>query len=177
MGQRCVPRYAFILWLVYKRRLSTKDRLQRWGIQLGNLKCELCGNAYETTDHLLFECEISAKVKEVLQRLCLENRTTCQLEEELNWACSHSITDSFEDKIKRLAFAATVYELWRARNQAVFQDQINSNISIVKTIVSNVRAAVYTREKIPPSRRNWEIVMRWDIPQCCFSDARRARSE
>ncbi|KAL3534629.1 hypothetical protein ACH5RR_003090 [Cinchona calisaya] len=37
-GKSSVARFSFILWLVCRRRLLTKDRLKRWGIQI-NADC------------------------------------------------------------------------------------------------------------------------------------------
>ncbi|KAL3510880.1 hypothetical protein ACH5RR_030281 [Cinchona calisaya] len=36
-----VPRFAFILWLHFKRRLQTKDRLKAWVANVGTI-CGLC---------------------------------------------------------------------------------------------------------------------------------------
>lgn len=55
-GKDYVPRFSFILWLVYKRRLPTKDRIIDWGIQVESAKCEPCKQNKEIIDHLLFEC-------------------------------------------------------------------------------------------------------------------------
>ncbi|GAA0158737.1 hypothetical protein LIER_15683 [Lithospermum erythrorhizon] len=51
-----------------QNRLSTKDRLCRWGKEV-DLHCVLCGG-FETHDHLFFECSYAAEVwRVVLQRL------------------------------------------------------------------------------------------------------------
>lgn len=52
------PRAVFILWLLFMGRLSTKDRLTKFGITTDGLCC-FCG-AMESADHLFFHCSITA---------------------------------------------------------------------------------------------------------------------
>ncbi|XP_013650456.2 uncharacterized protein LOC106354968 [Brassica napus] len=54
-----VPMFAFITWLAVKNRLATGDRMRTWGIQQD---CVLCGEKYETRDHLFFACPYSYTV-------------------------------------------------------------------------------------------------------------------
>ena len=60
-----VPKYAFIVWMFFKDRLLTRDKLKRWGcIQEDN--CVLCSNGVED---LFFACEYSRNIwKEVTRR-------------------------------------------------------------------------------------------------------------
>ncbi|KAL3509711.1 hypothetical protein ACH5RR_029112 [Cinchona calisaya] len=55
-----VPRYAFVLWLLCKKRLMTRDRLKAWGVQTDSL-CVCCMEE-ESMEHLFFECRCSARV-------------------------------------------------------------------------------------------------------------------
>ena len=50
-----IPRNAFISWLALRRRLPTKDRLRRWGLNVSGT-CVLCNLEIETHRHLFFEC-------------------------------------------------------------------------------------------------------------------------
>ncbi|GMQ02437.1 hypothetical protein CsSME_00048663 [Camellia sinensis var. sinensis] len=63
-----VPKRAFILWLCCWKRLATKDRLQRWGMEV-HLLCVLCNLSHESHDHLFFECptllDLGASVEEI----------------------------------------------------------------------------------------------------------------
>ncbi|GAA0158372.1 hypothetical protein LIER_15420 [Lithospermum erythrorhizon] len=63
-----IPKYAFIVLLLLQNRLSTKDRLCRWGMEV-DPHCVLCGDL-ESHDHLFFECPYAAQVwRLILQRL------------------------------------------------------------------------------------------------------------
>ncbi|GAA0155658.1 hypothetical protein LIER_13342 [Lithospermum erythrorhizon] len=54
-----VPKFGFTAWLLCKRRLPTRDRLQAWGIVDDN-SCVLCGEQ-EDIHHLFFSCQFSSR--------------------------------------------------------------------------------------------------------------------
>lgn len=56
-----ILRNSFISWLVMLRRLPTRDRLRRWGMNVPEL-CVLCNYGVETHHHLFFECDYSTAV-------------------------------------------------------------------------------------------------------------------
>ncbi|KAJ0855829.1 putative RNA-directed DNA polymerase transcription factor bZIP family [Helianthus annuus] len=56
-----IPRHAFIIWLAFKYRLLTQDRLLNWGYE-GELKCALCNRCPDSHNHLFFECEVALAV-------------------------------------------------------------------------------------------------------------------
>ena len=56
-----IPRNSFMAWLDLLRRLPTRDRLQRWGLNVPQ-NCALCSNGLETHHHLFFECEFSSTI-------------------------------------------------------------------------------------------------------------------
>lgn len=56
-----IPKHAFIAWLVAHDRLSTRDRMIRWGSQVSPL-CPLCDSANECKQHLFFDCSYSKEV-------------------------------------------------------------------------------------------------------------------
>lgn len=62
-------------------RLSTKDRLRRWGISVGSSQCELCGDGEETMDHLFFACKMTRSFWERILSRCLSVRVKYTLQE------------------------------------------------------------------------------------------------
>lgn len=56
-----IPRTAFTTWLVLLRRLPTRDRLRRWGLNVP-AECVLCTSGIETHHHLFFVCEFSSSI-------------------------------------------------------------------------------------------------------------------
>ncbi|XP_058222099.1 uncharacterized protein LOC131332062 [Rhododendron vialii] len=66
-----VPKWAFILWLACLNRLSTKDRLRKWGMDV-DPKCTLCSISDETLQHLFFYCSYSRVIwEQVLSRFSM----------------------------------------------------------------------------------------------------------
>ncbi|GJX51624.1 reverse transcriptase domain, reverse transcriptase zinc-binding domain protein [Tanacetum coccineum] len=61
-----IPRHAFHLWLVIKRKLKTQDTLRQWDVSsnanLNLLQCPLCGLQPDSHNHLFFECDFSFQV-------------------------------------------------------------------------------------------------------------------
>lgn len=57
-----VPRWAFILWLCCLGRLSTKDRLRQWKLDVDPL-CIFRNSGVESHDHLFFECPFSSHME------------------------------------------------------------------------------------------------------------------
>ena len=48
-----VPRLAVILWMAYRKRMLTKEKLKRWG-SIQDDQCVLCYAAMESQNHLFF---------------------------------------------------------------------------------------------------------------------------
>ncbi|XP_020249108.1 uncharacterized protein LOC109826489 [Asparagus officinalis] len=118
------PKHQFILWLAVQDKLQTQDRLLRHGIIQASV-CKLCDcSISESRNHLFFECTLSKKV--------------------WNWLRGKGM----KQKIKRMAFAATVYTIWNERNCRIFNlksktpDILMKNIKIdVLTIILNSQSA------------------------------------
>ncbi|XP_062074548.1 uncharacterized protein LOC133778559 [Humulus lupulus] len=53
-----IPKHKFVTWLMLKKRLSTRDRLTRYGIAQDPC-CVICGQLEESHRHLFFECQFS----------------------------------------------------------------------------------------------------------------------
>lgn len=57
-----VPKYSFLLWLVLKQRLLTRDRMQRFGMRVPAGDCLLCNSDLESHDHLYSSCPFSSRM-------------------------------------------------------------------------------------------------------------------
>ncbi|GKC50936.1 putative reverse transcriptase domain-containing protein, partial [Tanacetum coccineum] len=59
----CIPRHAFHLWLVIKRRLKTQDSLRAWDhVDNSLMTCPLCDLQPDSHEHLFFDCVFSKQV-------------------------------------------------------------------------------------------------------------------
>ncbi|XP_039011422.1 uncharacterized protein LOC120140519 [Hibiscus syriacus] len=64
-----VPKFSVVAWMVMLDRLTTKDRLGRFGIMTDNL-CGLGGASQETRNHLFLEYSYSCEVWRSIMNFC-----------------------------------------------------------------------------------------------------------
>ncbi|XP_027177582.1 uncharacterized protein LOC113776822 [Coffea eugenioides] len=107
-GKGYVPRYAFIVWLLCKKKLPTMDRLRKCGVSLISNMCVFCKRAEESMEHLYFNCCMTRPVWAKVQHMCLTFRGSCSWDQNLAWLAAHLRSNSFADQLRRLCFAATV---------------------------------------------------------------------
>lgn len=92
----CIPKYVFLLWLVFGKKLETQDRTKRWD---GNLKftsgCLYCNQVIETHNHLFFECLYSKMVWSYFHRV-LRMR---DISEKWDDICNRMLTHSKRKKV------------------------------------------------------------------------------
>lgn len=151
-----IPKHSFIVWLLLKERMLTRDRLRSWGLVVP-VECLLCGHAVETTLHLYFDCHFSSTVWRVmLSNLRLPFPT--RLAEIVPWL----ISSPMHKKIKiilKLVFQAVVYFIWRERNSCLHPGPHKPPSLIVKEIQLQVRAKLLGLDRdrittIASQRRN-----------------------
>ncbi|XP_022553965.2 uncharacterized protein LOC111204050 [Brassica napus] len=56
-----IPKHGFIMWLAALDRLSTRDRMRRWGVSVSPL-CLFCGSSDECRQHIFFDCPYCREV-------------------------------------------------------------------------------------------------------------------
>ncbi|KAL3520557.1 hypothetical protein ACH5RR_018706 [Cinchona calisaya] len=87
-------------------------------------------------------------------RFMLDLGEPATFQDDLDWICGHWNTNSFEDQLKRLAFAVMIYELWNARNSAIFQLMRVSDFEIVNVVANSVKCTMISWGKIPKTIAN-----------------------
>ncbi|XP_043713210.1 uncharacterized protein LOC122661771 [Telopea speciosissima] len=110
------PRFSFVCWVALWGRLPTRSLLARWGTVI-DPTCYLCGNAVETTDHLLFECDFSSAVwREVLSLNGFNRNPLGTWKDVVEWLVSHFNGGSLLGSVRKFSFISSVYRLWQERN-------------------------------------------------------------
>lgn len=126
-----IPKHAFLTWLVTLDRLSTRDRMRRWGVSISPL-CPLCNSENEIRQHLFFECGFS---KEVWEAFCSAFHLSPPplFMDVLDWikAPSH---DNNVNVMFKLVFQAVIYLLWKERNSRVHNLSSRPAASIILEI-------------------------------------------
>ncbi|XP_050217749.1 uncharacterized protein LOC126668603 [Mercurialis annua] len=139
-----VPRHSFIVWLAIKKKLRTKDKLRRWGC-VGNDICVLCGEETETIEHLFFSCQVSAIIFQKVLQACLINRNVLVWRRECSWFSRRAAGKSLMARLRRVAFACSVYYVRKGTNISVFEEEAVNVAMILSWIRRDMLLKMYSR--------------------------------
>ncbi|XP_021836221.2 uncharacterized protein [Spinacia oleracea] len=132
-----LPKHIITLWLALQDRLKTRDRLHTYGV-INDDQCALCGLSTETCTHLFFSCHYSKECCSlVLQWLGFHNSRS-HLSVLLKWLHKYC-KNPFKRRVAYAAVASIVYQIWRARNLAIWEQTIPSIANTVKCIQYTVK--------------------------------------
>ena len=162
-----IPRAAFILWLAFRKRLDTQDRLFQ---PIPNINCLFCGMVLESHDHLFFSYSASAQVWDFI--LCRLDIHVPQLpwEELIMWLATHWRGTSFEVVVRKLCLAATVYHIWQERNSHFPTNSRRRTMEEVLAAINMVRGKLTSFRAVEDSIRNRYIQVKWGLPTSIFRD-------
>ncbi|XP_071719273.1 uncharacterized protein [Rutidosis leptorrhynchoides] len=164
--EHCIPRHAFLLWLLMGENLKTQDKLKDWerNASLSNsFVCALCKSQIDSHDHLFYNCVFSSQ-------LCLMVST---LLEWPSWNNSwRDIRDSLVPYTSRrivrvvvtkLAYAAMTYFIWQERNNRFFKGKSRTVNQVFEVIYSTVRMKILSL-KFKDSSHLRVMKDTWKIP-------------
>ncbi|GKE29963.1 reverse transcriptase domain, reverse transcriptase zinc-binding domain protein, partial [Tanacetum coccineum] len=116
----CIPRHAFHLWLVIKRKLKTQDTLRQWDVSINaNLNMFQCPSA----GILMLATSLNAIIDHIIPMSKKKNARSV---------------------IAKLLCAASSYFIWQERNNRLFKSQKRSPNQIIECIISTVRLKLLT---------------------------------
>jgi len=128
-----VPRFSFILWMASHERLTTRDRLLQWGMNVHG-SCVLCDSGLDSHDHLFFKCEFSRSLWISLAGRISPN-PPLSLPLASMWVLGvHSSPPHYASKILKLLLQTAVYMIWKERNRRDFSADATS-LSATKILV------------------------------------------
>ncbi|XP_047340281.1 uncharacterized protein LOC124943869 [Impatiens glandulifera] len=146
-SSKIILRHQFILWLAFRGRLSTRDRILAY-MDIPDANCVLCSGFAESIDHLLAMGIVSLSgswedIKVVAQVL--------------------SKGSKFHVNVFKCEFAAIVYHLWAERNTRVF-GRVRRNVDHVwNDIVFDCGALIRTWRWVPKGEREWVLCHEWKV--------------
>ncbi|CAL1376155.1 unnamed protein product [Linum trigynum] len=113
-GKPFSPKHSLLLWLVILNRITTKEKLQSWGLT-DDSSCGLCPGGIETRDHLFSGCSYGRSVfVAVLSKFCrFPECSTWQ--DQLQWAIRQWAGSSGGCCEGRLKWSMCVSYIWRER--------------------------------------------------------------
>ena len=80
-----ISKHSFIGLLVVINKLSTRDRMAKWGYLGDSLCVFFCRNCLESRDHLFFECSFTRRIWDDMMKLCLVSNAEFVREDLIAW--------------------------------------------------------------------------------------------
>ncbi|PKU77444.1 hypothetical protein MA16_Dca025997 [Dendrobium catenatum] len=119
-------------------KLKTAEVLALRGIYIDNPNCYLCQDFTESTRHLFFDCEYSYKILirliPTLQNFLLRPNVSQALE-----FIGGLPGEKKEKAYRLLLFNATIYHIWRERNNRRFNVTAKCFVTLATEIMKDVR--------------------------------------
>ena len=159
-----IPKHAFHLWLVMKRRLRTQDMLRHHdAANQDPLLCPLCKMQPDSHDHLFFACSYSMQVWDTLKMFAGLTVLPSSLDSIVNVLIGSAKSRSVRSVISKLLFAAAAYVIWQERNNRLFKKQSRSEAQVVDFIKSTVRLKLLTC-RFKKTANVIDLVRVWKLP-------------
>ncbi|GKB79519.1 retrovirus-related pol polyprotein from transposon TNT 1-94 [Tanacetum coccineum] len=135
-----IPRHAFHLWLVIRRRLKTQDNLRPWDAAgLNTMVCTLCETQPDSHTHLFFECVFSQQVWHHLKGLAGLPNASDSIDAIINDIKPFAARRTSRSIIAKLVVAATTYFIWQERNGRLFKNSKRTVSQVIECIMNSVR--------------------------------------
>lgn len=132
---RYIPKHSFVVWRALLQRLPTQSRLCHLRV-ISMSQCCFCWNSKEDLDHLFFECAFSKSIwSTIMKKIYPWDRRPHPLAIECSWIKGIYKGKSTTATIGKLAFNASIYHIWRERNQQRF----NGKSLRVDMIIENIK--------------------------------------
>ncbi|GKC12143.1 reverse transcriptase zinc-binding domain-containing protein [Tanacetum coccineum] len=164
----CIPRHAFNLWLVVKRKLKTQDLVSIWDVSdsLGSL-CSLCGIQPDSHDHLFFECPYASEVWDRMKILAGLDSSTLNVYAIITDLLPMASRRSILSVVAKLVIAASAYFIWQEHNWRLFKNNKRKLIQICECIQSSVRLKLLSC-KLKKSKNGERMARLWELPEAVF---------
>lgn len=144
-----IPKHQSMAWLFILNRCPTRDRLLSWGLQSDHM-CLLCNREPESRDHLFFRCGYSISVWRTLALKFRLPSVGPSWLDVINGLLA--INDNNHQRyLSRLAWQASIYEIWKERNGRLYRNVRRPAISLIKTIKSTIKNKISSYRPQNPS--------------------------
>ena len=152
------PKYRFCAWLAIQDGLKTRERLRK--IQLCvDASCLFCDSSCETQDHLFFECHYSCKIWEAIKLWLQVHTSRLRLLDFMKWLDSRCKGSRIRKSVIGSALCATIYFIWKERNNALWNAKIATVDHVISCIKFNVKHRVCANlpKKCARADREWVL--------------------
>nr|XP_043639204.1 uncharacterized protein LOC122610272 [Erigeron canadensis] len=164
---QCIPKHAFHLWLVMKKKLKTQDLLRLWDVPNGlaaPLVCTLCELQADSHDHLFFQSTYSMQVWIGVCARATIHVPWVDWNDIVASIIPTAIKKSAENFVKKLVLASTSYYIWQERNSRLFMKKSKrSPQQLMEVILGTVRLKLITL-KFKQNSRVGKMRETWNLP-------------
>lgn len=151
-----VPRYAFIVWLAIKDRLSTGTRMRAWGAAQ---PCMFCGERDESRDHLFFACPYTFTIWSGLAGNLLRRKVNPDWSNTLT-SLSSSYFNLQNKTLLGMAFQTAIYKIWRERNGRIHNRIYNTPTTLLRIMDKAIRDQITSLHNSPNTKFG-DLCTRW----------------
>ncbi|XP_010666358.1 uncharacterized protein LOC104883517 [Beta vulgaris subsp. vulgaris] len=132
-----IPKHSFISWLTILGKLRTRERLGMVGI-CSDTSCLLCTSGNDSCSHLFFQCEFSHQVCQgVMGWFHIHSNSRENL--YVHWRkWGWKFKTKYQQQVAYASLAAVVYHIWRARNNALWNQIVLRPDLVIKQIQVDV---------------------------------------
>ncbi|GFS40060.1 hypothetical protein Acr_00g0066450 [Actinidia rufa] len=96
----------------------------------------------ETVDHLFFRCRVGGQIWAQIKAWLGITRAMQTIKASVKWLIKEARGTGLQAKIKKISLACTVYHLWEARNQRIFEGKIKSPEALIRGIQIQVHRCI-----------------------------------
>ncbi|PWA58056.1 RNA-directed DNA polymerase, eukaryota, Reverse transcriptase zinc-binding domain protein [Artemisia annua] len=134
-----IPKFAFILWLAVQCKLTTQDKIRKWG-SYDMMVCALCHEETDSHEHLFFKCKFSNELwKKVLEKIQEQQWGELEWQTLIGKIASMYNGNSINSVVRRLCLATCVYMIWQERNCRLFRDERRTLEVLFQIVCDTVR--------------------------------------
>jgi len=157
-----IPRHSFTLWLVFRDALITKQRMSGWGYT-GQILCPFCYGAQESRDHLFFRCSFNRRIWTEIIADCSFFNVPLDWEDIEVWCLKVMQGKSLKASLGRLCLGATVYHLWKQRNDLLHNNTPRTEEAILTRVRWEARARIVAKGHFKHLGNSMNLVSKWNL--------------
>nr|XP_043612414.1 uncharacterized protein LOC122584265 [Erigeron canadensis] len=143
----CIPRHAFMMWLIMRNKLLTQDRILLWSPtrrkNMDVMCCSLCIADFDSHTHLFFKCSYSNQVWCHMRGWANMHGVQPDWNSIMQWLIARAKSRSIGNVIGRLVVVASAYYIWQERNNRIFKNHARPPDILAKLIQDTVRSRLW----------------------------------
>ncbi|KAJ0887261.1 putative reverse transcriptase zinc-binding domain-containing protein [Helianthus annuus] len=154
------------MWLVFKNKLKTQDRLAAWEAgsetNLRLMCCPLCRYNRDSRDHLFFQCSFASTIWSTVKIMADLDGVNDAWSSIITWMEQYAKSKKLVHVICKFLIAASSYFIWQERNNRLFSQNYRTPEQVAQLIMHTVRLKLmgFKDDTNPVNRR---LLEKWKI--------------